>query len=67
MNLHFLAQRSNVSAGLNDPLASVVMLVELIPEALKHRDDRAGSFGSHGISVLCDRLALPGSFGAHCM
>lgn len=67
MNLHLLAQRGDVSAGLDDPLASVVMLVELIAEALKDRDDRAGIFGSHNISVLCDRLPLPGSFGAHCM
>lgn len=66
-NLHLLAQRGDVSAGLDDPLASVVMLVELIAETLKDGDYWAGGFGGHSISVFCDRLALPGSFGAHCM
>ena len=39
--LHFLARRGDVSRCFDNPLASIVMLVQLFSEAFEHSDKRA--------------------------
>jgi hypothetical protein len=48
-SLHLLTRRSDVARRLDRPLASIVMLVQLFPEALKHR--RKARWGLVWLSV----------------
>ncbi len=57
--LHLLAQGGNVSGRLDDALSSVVVLVQLVPEALKH--GRIG-IADRGLGLL--RLAAPVALNA---
>lgn len=47
---HFLAESSDVSGGLDHPLAAVVMLIEFLPEGVEHGHEWVVSAGSWGLS-----------------
>lgn len=65
--VHLLAEGSDVPASLDDALAPVMVLVQLVAEVLEDGDGRTGRLGglSLGFALHGDWLALPGSLSAH--
>lgn len=67
IEVHLLAEGGDIPASLDYAFAPVVVLVQLIAEVLEDGDGRTGRVGRLGVWLVLhsDRLALPGSLGAH--